>query len=210
MATKQKFRCGVCGDVFDSGNGWFSHVTQVHRDSEEYQKACQWKSENNPQNDGFSEEHRKRISEAKSGCSQPEHVNRYWRENNPSQTESFRERMSGEGNPMKREEVVEKMKQSKEWPSGPNHPRWKGGYTRSSFGENWAAIRNSIRERDGYRCCRCGVHEEDHPTELHVHHIVPRLEFDDPNEANVASNLITLCRSCHFEVEHTGDMEECQ
>jgi 5-methylcytosine-specific restriction endonuclease McrA len=49
------------------------------------------------------------------------------------------------------------------------------------------------------------MHEDECDTELHVHHIIPLREFDEPEEANTLSNLVTVCTSCHGEVE--GDVE---
>jgi len=40
-------------------------------------------------------------------------------------------------------------------------------------------------------------HINDHGYELHVHHIKPIREFDEPEEANVLSNLVTLCHEHH-------------
>jgi DNA-directed RNA polymerase subunit RPC12/RpoP len=53
---------------------------------------------------------------------------------------------------------------------------------------DWRHRREFILERDGYRCTRCGTR-----TNLHVHHIVPVRQRPDHS----ASNLVTLCASCH-------------
>lgn len=62
----------------------------------------------------------------------------------------------------------------------------------------WLEKRESILERDNYKCqdCLCKG------SELHVHHkkyIDGRMPWEYPNEL-----LITLCGSCHKRV-HTGD-----
>jgi predicted HNH restriction endonuclease len=45
----------------------------------------------------------------------------------------------------------------------------------------------------------------DHLTEygerLHVHHIIPARQFDDPEPRNAMGNLITLCREDHAKWE---------
>jgi 5-methylcytosine-specific restriction endonuclease McrA len=87
--------------------------------------------------------------------------------------------------------------------SGSNAPNWKGG-TDLYYGANWQEARRVVRNRDCFRCQRCGTHEDEHDTELHVHHIVPLREFDEPEDANTPSNLVTVCPSCHGEVE--GDV----
>ena len=66
----------------------------------------------------------------------------------------------------------------------------------SIYGFEWEGISRLIRERDGNKCRRCGLSEEDGVT-LVVHHICPRKE----GGSNWHSNLITVCRTCHAEVE---------
>lgn len=80
--------------------------------------------------------------------------------------------------------------------SGENHPRWKdnGGYYR---GPNWHRQRAKARERDNHECQNCGSSD----SELDVHHIIPFSEFDNYKRANQLHNLITLCDSCHSNVE---------
>lgn len=80
--------------------------------------------------------------------------------------------------------------------SGENHPRWKGGgeYYR---GPNWHKQRRKARKRDDNECQHCGVTD----TELDVHHIIPFRKFEDYKRANRLQNLITLCDSCHSNVE---------
>ncbi|WP_226043481.1 HNH endonuclease [Natrinema sp. DC36] len=85
---------------------------------------------------------------------------------------------------------------------GPDHHNWKGGYTQN---KNWPEIRQRALAADGYQCQGCGVSEEEHRSEhgagLSVHHIFPRMEFDDPHEADSVDNLVTLCRGCHAKWE---------
>jgi len=88
--------------------------------------------------------------------------------------------------------------------TGNEHPCWKGGYE-PYYGEGWPQMRHMVRNRDCFRCRKCGMHEDECDTELHVHHIVPLREFDEPEEANTPNNLVTVCPSCHKEVE--GDVE---
>ena len=79
--------------------------------------------------------------------------------------------------------------------SGEDHPRWKDNddYYR---GPNWYRQREKARDRDGNECQNCGSGDQ-----LHVHHIIPFKSFDDYREANKLQNLITLCASCHHQVE---------
>ena len=57
----------------------------------------------------------------------------------------------------------------------------------------WAAVRRRVFERDGYRCCECGL-----PGRLECDHVTPlqREPGQDPLDPN---GLQTLCRACHLE-----------
>ncbi len=89
--------------------------------------------------------------------------------------------------------------------SGSSNPDWKGG--KSSWrGSGWSQVRRNIRKRDNHKCQNCGVKEENYQHELDVHHKIPFHEFEDAEEANRASNLVSLCRHCHSNVEN-GNIE---
>jgi len=94
-------------------------------------------------------------------------------------------------------------------PSGPNHPDWEGGSF--DYGTGWnPKKRRDVRERDGRKCVRCGMSEEDHLDEhgsvLHVHHVINAREFDEDeaNERNAMDNLVSLCHGCHTAVHKGG------
>jgi len=91
---------------------------------------------------------------------------------------------------------------------GADNPRFEGG-TRY-YGPNWDEQREKRIEYDDHECQRCGMardkHREEFRGDIHVHHIKPKNEFLDGDEldweeANVMSNLITLCRDCHCIME---------
>lgn len=86
--------------------------------------------------------------------------------------------------------------------AGPDHYAWKGGYSRI-YGRSWRRARREARKRDNYCCQYCGASEKDLGKELDVHHIKPfRLYgIDRHTEANEQSNLVSLCRNCHANVE---------
>jgi DEAD/DEAH box helicase domain-containing protein len=74
-------------------------------------------------------------------------------------------------------------------------------------GPNWPEMRRRARERDGFCCRFCGAPERD-DREHDVHHLRPFREFGylpGENEnylaANQLSNLITLCRPCHWRAD---------
>jgi len=73
--------------------------------------------------------------------------------------------------------------------------------------------RQVVYDRDNGRCLRCGMTQKEHVKKyeqrLSIHHIEPRVSFlkkyDDlliaRKKANRFSNLATLCKSCHSQVE---------
>lgn len=88
--------------------------------------------------------------------------------------------------------------------TGEGHHLWKGG-CEPYYGPNWPKMRRLARTRDCFNCRHCGKSEQELDTELHVHHIKPIREFDKPENANNPTNLISLCPSCHMQIE--GDRE---
>lgn len=88
--------------------------------------------------------------------------------------------------------------------SGEDHHLWKGG-GEDYYGSNWPLQRQRAILRDQYRCQVCGVSQwryyQDYDVGLHIHHIKPIREFDEPEEANTLDNLVTLCASCHKDYE---------
>lgn len=87
-----------------------------------------------------------------------------------------------------------------EWFSGENSPNWEGGTSFLPYPPEWEEKRKEALERDGYKCQKCGKtqkeHMEEHGRSLFVHHI-------DGNKMNSSlRNLITLCLSCHTEIEN--------
>lgn len=88
---------------------------------------------------------------------------------------------------------------------GENNSSWSGG-RETYYGPNWNEARNSVLERDDFRCKNCGCTQKEHYNrvgfDLDVHHIDPLRTFDDNySDANDPSNLITLCRRCHPKAE---------
>lgn len=95
-------------------------------------------------------------------------------------------------------------------------PRKRGSYASSNdnsgeYGSNWKGKRRETLVRDRWCCQDCGMSYTDHQDEfgkgLHVHHIIPILEFDSPEDANFLMNLVTLCEECHTKWEEIGQME---
>jgi hypothetical protein len=98
------------------------------------------------------------------------------------------------------EETISKMSESalrlwknpeyKERFIGEKHHAWCGGPF--PYPEDWTeTLKESIRQRDGYRCRLCCAVQEE--CLLPVHHIDYNKDNCDPK------NLITLCKSCHMK-----------
>lgn len=93
---------------------------------------------------------------------------------------------------------------------GDKRYNWKGGKL-PYYGPSWHAQKKRARKRDKYRCQECGITQKSLGRALDVHHIIPFREFGyviGENSldwvANCLSNLISLCPSCHKQVEHRG------
>lgn len=67
------------------------------------------------------------------------------------------------------------------------------------------AFRQSVFQRDGYRCVVCGTKGQDRQEkdeglpDLDAHHITDRHEM--PNGGYVKENGATLCGECHIKAE---------
>lgn len=74
----------------------------------------------------------------------------------------------------------------------------------------WYRQRRNALERDNRRCTICGISEKAHQERagqgLDVHHSVPVRLFDrwgvPVSDAHELRNLVTVCRSCHFDIHH--------
>lgn len=66
-------------------------------------------------------------------------------------------------------------------------------YSEKLKNPKWQKKRLEILQRDNFKCTKCG----DSETELQIHHLKYNGEpWDAPN-----SNLITVCKHCHFIIE---------
>lgn len=87
---------------------------------------------------------------------------------------------------------------AKEYMTGYKNPNWHGGSTCKEWGDNWDKQRIKALKRDGYTCQVCWLIDGSN----HVHHIRPRrLYTGNIEDANILSNLITLCPRDHKLVE---------
>ena len=68
-------------------------------------------------------------------------------------------------------------------------------------GANWGMQSKAARERDRYTCRVCGLTEEELGKRLHVHHTIPYSRFKSNIEANRLDYLVSVCPSCHGQLE---------
>ena len=98
---------------------------------------------------------------------------------------------------------TETRKKIAEAQSGDKSINWKGGIAYQPYPDDWnETLRNSVRQRDGYTCQECGIHQDElggRLKKLDVHHIDYNKDNLDPN------NLITLCKSCHSKTNNNRD-----
>lgn len=78
--------------------------------------------------------------------------------------------------------------------TGEGNPNWRGGTSYNPYPLEFNYIKETVRKRDSYICQRC--HNGSNGRELDVHH------KDGNKNNNALDNLITLCRSCHTEVDN--------
>jgi len=105
---------------------------------------------------------------------------------------------------------IERRKKSEAVPTAEDHPAWKKNQ-HDYYGPNWDEKSLKARLRDQARCQSCGDSDaeslEAYGSINFVHHIIPRSEYFndegvfDYETANRLTNLITLCPSCHGELE---------
>jgi len=86
-------------------------------------------------------------------------------------------------------------------PRGNNHYHYIDGKSSNWRGFGWTPIRKHVRERDNDTCYLCDKTKDELGQELSVHHLVRFEDFEDENEANNYTNLISLCPSCHHTEE---------
>lgn len=78
-----------------------------------------------------------------------------------------------------------------------NNPNWKGGISETRIYnpiekfKPWMKFRQTILERDGYKCKKCESNKR-----LEVHHMTSRTFYPELEFSKL--NCITLCRKCHL------------
>lgn len=87
---------------------------------------------------------------------------------------------------------------------GEDHWNWKGGASFEPYPPEFnEKLKEKIRERDGYMCQNCGMHQSEcrmkFGKKLSIHH-------KDENKENCSEeNLVSLCAKCHSGIHNSGD-----
>jgi hypothetical protein len=81
-----------------------------------------------------------------------------------------------------------------------NNPNWHNGSSFKLYSFDWKnTLKESIRQRDNFKCKICNKLQEENTRKLDVHHI-------DYNKQNCnPDNLITLCMQCHRKTQINRD-----
>lgn len=82
---------------------------------------------------------------------------------------------------------------------GPEHHQWDGGPR--TYSGSWWSVREMALKRDDYACRLCGLDVDQLGRNPDVHHLVPVRAFENEQDAHVLGNVVSLCRSCHRNVE---------
>ena len=82
---------------------------------------------------------------------------------------------------------------------GENNPNWKGGIAKNSYPKKFRHLRETVRQRDNYKCQVCGCPQIECIRKLAIHHI----DYDKKNSD--FNNLISLCNHCHTKTNSNRD-----
>ena len=93
-----------------------------------------------------------------------------------------------------------------EYLSGENSPQWVGGVT-TYRGKGWFEARSQAIDRDKGTCQYCGKFVG---SSIAIHHVIPFRNFTNVQDANVLSNLICLCQSCHMRIEYAQEQKRLE
>lgn len=102
--------------------------------------------------------------------------------------------------PEAKAKISEGLRKYYKWSPG-RHWNFQGGPNGSRRG-GWLKQRDLTRARDSDTCQACQVTAQQYGKHIPVHHIKPYRQFEDHEQANDLSNLISLCQSCHMKAEH--------
>ena len=127
-----------------------------------------------------------------------------------SHTEKTKEKV---GKASRKRGAVPYLRNGEHWlknEPGENNPNWKGGITpeRQEFSNSpeWKKVSNKVWQRDNATCQHCQKkYNHKRHKEFHVHHIVSFMVKELRLEM---SNLILLCRPCHYWVHSNKNIDK--
>jgi len=212
---KEVSECPTCGDTFATLRGMRCHHAQKHGESiSGYDYTCS--------NCGETITRRQQLDQDHFFCS-GECEGESWSEHSPNLEKTGIDHPSAKGEYIDCDmcETTFYVKQShldrrrfcsqkclaeyNKTRTGEDHHRWKGGSQQSKhYSGSWFKARSDRLEKDNYACVVCGKGKDELGRNPDVHHVVPVLEFNNPDDAHTVDNLITLCREHHMVYEGTN------
>lgn len=83
---------------------------------------------------------------------------------------------------------------------GEKHQFWRGGISKLPYGPEFTRqFKRILRERDNYKCQRCGITQTEYGKTLQIHHVDHNKFNNDP------SNLATSCGPCNVWASNHRD-----
>lgn len=81
--------------------------------------------------------------------------------------------------------------------SGENHPQWRGGISFEPYSSEFnGALKDMIRERDGWTCQGCDKTQREEGKRLAIHHI----DYDKLDNDSI--NLVAVCGACNAKANY--------
>jgi len=137
-----------------------------------------------------TEEHKEKMSKLKVGSPESIKAGKMFSKMNSSKKGKTIEEIYGED---RAQEIRIKLRKY-----GPENNNWKGGKAKQKYSKEFnQQMKNYIKKRDGYKCARCEITDEEarkldmFNRGLQIHHI----DYDRNN--SLPDNLITLCKTCN-------------
>lgn len=87
---------------------------------------------------------------------------------------------------------------------GSLNPSWKRGISKNPYPQEFnSTLKLKIRQRDNFKCCKCGKSEREELEELNRVLCVNHIDFNKSNCTE--SNLNTLCVRCNVEINRNRE-----
>ena len=95
--------------------------------------------------------------------------------------------------------LAESQKKHEEWLNQKKRKPFENAIRFNDYNNaEWRALRRKVLERDGYKCCQCGITQEESGYPLQIHHI--RAPKGNKELFYDINNCVTLCHACHVRI----------